>query len=198
MPSPGPLTPRATATQMPTYLQKLSAPENLLWAWKKLSKKKHSRGFDEQTIEEFKRDLHENIHKLSRELRSPNFQFTPLLGRLHEKPGGGKRPIKIPAVRDRVVLKTIQLLIYHRFAKYNLPCSFGYIPGVSTHDAINRVRQLARSGNIWVLEGDISKFFDKVDQSILMHRFLRQIRIRSLENLILDALQIEVEKSRSV
>jgi len=42
---------------MANYFRQLSAPENLLWAWKKLHKKKHSRGFDEQTIEEFKNDL---------------------------------------------------------------------------------------------------------------------------------------------
>jgi len=177
---------------MGNYLRRLSAPENLVRAWKKLSKKKHSRGFDEQTIEEFKRDLDRNIREISVELRSGTFEFTPLLGHLHEKPGGGKRPIKIPAVRDRVVLKAVQLLIAHRFDKYNLPCSFGYVPGVSTADAVDSVKRLAASGNVWVLEADMSKFFDTVDQTVLMERFVRQIRIRSLEGLVRRALQVEV------
>src|SRR6266852_8714992 len=128
---------------MGNYLRQLSAPETLLRAWKKLSKKKHSRGFDEQTIDEFKRDLEQNIRKISLELRSEAFEFTPLLGLLHEKPGGGMRPIKIPAVRDRVVCKAIQMLISHKFDKYYLPCSFGYITGVSVADAVARVKQLA-------------------------------------------------------
>jgi RNA-directed DNA polymerase len=106
-------------------------------------KKKHSRGFDEQTIEDFKSDLDQNIRQISAELRSGTFEFTPLLGRLHDKTGGGKRPIKIPAVRDRVVLKAIQLLIAHRFDRYNLPCRFGYIAGISTADAVDCVRRLA-------------------------------------------------------
>jgi RNA-directed DNA polymerase len=177
---------------MGNYLRQLSSPENLLRAWKKLSKKKHSRGFDEQTIEAFKRDLAQNIRQISLELRSGTFEFTPLLGRLHEKPGGGMRPIKIPAVRDRVVSKAIQLQISHKFDKYNLQCSFGYIPGVSVGDAVQRVRQLAAVGNAWVLEADMSKFFDTVDQALLMDRFVRQIRIRSLEDLIRRALRIEV------
>jgi RNA-directed DNA polymerase len=177
---------------MGNYLRRLSAPENLVRAWKKLSKKKHSRGFDEQTIEEFKRDLDRNIREISVELRSGTFEFTPLLGHLHEKPGGGKRPIKIPAVRDRVVLKAVQLLISHRFDKYNLPCSFGYVPGVSTADAVDSVKRLAASGNVWVLEADMSKFFDTVDQTVLMERFVRQIRTRSLEGLVRRALQVEV------
>jgi RNA-directed DNA polymerase len=177
---------------MANYFRQLSAPENLLWAWKKLHKKKHSRGFDEQTIEEFKNDLDRSIRQISAELRSGAFEFTPLLGRLHEKPGGGKRPIKIPAVRDRVVSKAIQLLISHKFDKYNLPCSFGYISGVSTSDAVECVRRLAASGNVWVLEADLSNFFGTVDHALLMDRFVRQIRVRSLENLIRRALQIEV------
>lgn len=177
---------------MGNYLRQLSAPENLVRAWKKLSKKKHSRGFDEQTIEEFRRDLDRNIREISVELRLGTFEFTPLLGQLHEKPGGGKRPIKIPAVRDRVVLKAVQLLISHRFDKYNLPCSFGYVPGVSTADAVDSVKRLAALGNVWVLEADMSKFFDTVDQTVLMERFVRQIRIRSLESLVRRALQVEV------
>lgn len=91
-----------------------------------------------------------------------------------------------------MVLKAIQLLVSHRFDKYNLPCSFGYITGVSTADAVERVRRLAASGNVWVLEADMSKFFDTVDQPLLMDRFVRHIRIRSLEGLIRRALQIEI------
>jgi len=177
---------------MRNYLRQLSAPEILLSAWKKLSKKKHSRGFDEETIEEFKQHLEQYIRQISIELRLGTFEFTPLLGCLQEKPGGGKRPIKVPAVRDRVVAKAIQLLISHRFDKYNLPCSYGYIPGVSVADAVERVKNLAAAGNVWVLEADMSKFFDTVDQSLLMDRFIRQIRIRSLEGLIRRALRVEV------
>lgn len=177
---------------MGNYFRQLSSPELLRSAWKKLSKKKHSRGFDEQTIEEFKRELEKNIRKISIELRTGTFEFTPLLGRLPEKPGGGKRPIKIPAVRDRVVSKAVQLLISHKFDRYNLPCSFGYVPGVKVADAIECVNRLAGMGNVWVLEADMSKFFDKVDQTLLMDRFVRQIRIRSLEGLVRRALRTEV------
>lgn len=177
---------------MANYFRQLSSPAALLKAWHRLSKKKHSYGFDEQTIEQFKADLDRNITDISRELRSGTFEFTPLLGRLLDKQGGGKRALKIPAVRDRVVLKAVQLLIDHRFDQYNLPCSFGYIRNVRVADAVDRVRNLAASGNVWVLEADMSKFFDTVDQNFLMDRFIKQIRIRSLENLIRRALKTEV------
>jgi RNA-directed DNA polymerase len=176
---------------MQTYLRKLSALPNLYAAWKKLKKKKHSRGFDDQSIDKFKRDLDRNLRGIRDDLRTGRFEFTPFLGVLHDKPGGGKRPIKIPAVRDRVILKAIQLLISHKFDMYNLPCSYGYIPGVKVADAVKRVRDLAGSGNPYVLEGDISKFFDTVDRDILMKRFVHKIRIPSLEDLISRALRVE-------
>jgi RNA-directed DNA polymerase len=177
---------------MLSYFHWLSQVEHLYEAWKKLSKKKHSRGFDQQTIEEFGNQIDHNIRQISRELRSGRFEFTPLLGCLLNKPDGGKRPLKIPAVRDRVVLKAIHILIAHKFRRYDLPCSFGYIRQISTADAVRRVRELAAEGKKWVLEGDISKFFDTVDRSILIDRFLREIRVPSLENLISRAISVEI------
>jgi RNA-directed DNA polymerase len=177
---------------MPSYFHSLSKPEHLHRAWKRLSKKKHSRGFDQQTIERFAARLDDNIQEISRDLRSGQFQFTPLLGCLLDKPGGGKRPLKIPAVRDRVVLKAIHILIAHKFRRYDLPCSFGYIRKIGCADAVKRVRDLAADGKVWVLEGDISKFFDTVDRPLLMNRFLREIRVPSLESLISRALRVEI------
>lgn len=175
-----------------SYLRKLGAPEHLYRAWRKISKKKRSQGFDRQTIERFRRDLDRNIAVISQELRSGSFQFTPFLGCFHQKPGGGKRPIKIPAVRDRVVLKAIQLLIAHKFRRYDLACSFGYVRDRRVSDAVDHVRELANAGNVWVLEADISAFFDTVDRDLLMQRFVREIGIRSLNDLVTRALQVEV------
>jgi RNA-directed DNA polymerase len=177
---------------MLSYFQRLAQIDHLQQAWKRLAKKKHSRGFDMQTIENFGSQLDQNIRQISRELRSGRFEFTPLLGCLLDKAGGGKRPLKIPAVRDRVVLKAIHLLIAPKFHKYDLPCSYGYVPRIGTSDAVRRVRQLAAEGKVWVLEGDISKFFDTVDRSILMDRFLEEIRIPSLNKLISRAVSVEI------
>lgn len=177
---------------MSNYFRRLSSPEKLHEAWKKLSKKKHSKGFDEQTIADFRADLDRNIHAISVELRAGSFEFTPLWGVLNEKAGGGKRPLKIPAVRDRVVLKAVQLSIEKRFDRYNLDCSYGYVKGRTVGDAIDRVGELAAAGNNWVLEADMKRFFDTVDQDLLMQRFIKQIRIRSIEELVRKALKVEV------
>lgn len=178
---------------MPSYYSKLYRFDHLLFAWKKISKtNKYSRGFDEVSIEDFSRKLGSYLQQIREELKSRTFRFTPARGVTVPKADGSKRPIKVPAVRDRVVLKAVDLLISPKFQKYNLPCSFGYVRGRSVPDAIAQVRRLAGSGHVWVLEGDISSFFDTVDRKILIRRFVREIRVRSLAPLVENALTVEV------
>jgi RNA-directed DNA polymerase len=178
---------------MSSYYSKLCQLSHLRLAWRRISKtNKFSRGFDDQTIKNFGDYLEDNLEQISSELRNRNYEFRKARGLLIVKQGGGKRPLKIPAVRDRVVLKGIELLISPRLRGYDLPCSFGYVPNKSVPDAIRRVRQLANEGNTWVLEADIKKFFDSVDRPLLIDAFARKIRMSSLTPLIKSSLQVEL------
>ena len=178
----------------PTARAKIGNVRHLLAAWKQISKRNvRSHGLDQVTIEEFRDQLHTQLDSISNEVKSGTYRFTPARGWLAPKPGtDGKRPIKIPAIRDRVVLKAIALLIEHRFDRFNLGCSFGYIKNRGVKDAINEVQRLANAGNKVVLEADIHKFFDEVDRSILFPSFISQVRRPSLNALIKDALEMEV------
>ncbi|MBI4443187.1 MAG: hypothetical protein HY649_07410 [Acidobacteria bacterium] len=178
---------------MPTYYNQLYNPVHLQLAWKKISKSnKFSHGFDDVTIQQFATNLEENLQAICRDLKYRTFRFTPARGLLVQEDSGKKRPIKVPAVRDRVVLKAVESLIYPKFCRYNLPCSYGYIHGRSVKDAVDAVRKHASNGFVWVLEGDISKFFDKVNQELLINRFIREIRVKSLIALLSEALRVEI------
>ena len=179
---------------MSSIHQKLYDQKHLRRAWKAISKRKlHSQGLDGITIRAFQQSIDKQIEKIAFELKNKSYRFTPARGVLLPKPGAAnKRPIKVPAVRDRVVLKAIALLIQDRFDKYNLPCSYGYVKGRGPRDAIQKVRELASQGNEIVLEADITKFFDTVDREILIGKFLAEIKYRSLEALIRDALTVEL------
>jgi RNA-directed DNA polymerase len=193
-PSPESSTsPRATAAGMSSYYSRLSQPSHLLRAWKGISKSnKYSRGFDERTIKDFSDNLGEEILHLSRELRTKTFQFTPARGVLIEKAEGKKRPIKVPAIRDRVVLNGIKDLISSKFERFNLDCSFGYVKGRNVGDAIDRVKRLAAEGRQYVLEADIRSFFDNVNQALLVEMFTREVRAGSLRPLLEQAIHVEV------
>jgi RNA-directed DNA polymerase len=174
--------------------EELSSTKHLLRAWQKISKRNtRSHGLDQVTIEQFRDNLHHHLDEIGRQIKEGSYKFTPARGWLAPKPGGGqKRPIKIPAVRDRVALKAIALLIEANFDKYNLSCSFGYVRNRGVKDAIARIRKLSDEGNRVVLEADIHKFFDEVNRDILFPRFIREIRRPSLTALIEDALRMEV------
>jgi RNA-directed DNA polymerase len=193
-PSPVSLTsPRATPTGMSSYYSRLSQPSHLLRAWKGISKtNKYSRGFDERTIKDFSDNLGEEILQVSHELRAKTFQFTPARGVLIEKAGSKKRPIKVPAVRDRVVLNGIKELISSKFDGFNLDCSFGYVKGRNVGNALDRVKRLAAEGRKYVLEADIRSFFDTVNQPLLMAMFTREVRAGSLRPLLEQAIRVEV------
>ncbi|HEY2912341.1 MAG TPA: reverse transcriptase domain-containing protein [Candidatus Angelobacter sp.] len=197
--TPSPETDISQATEhlvspMSSVRQRLFDQKHLRKAWKAISKRKlHSQGLDGVTIKAFQQTIDQQIEKIAFELKHQSYRFTPARGVLLPKPGVAKRrPIKIPAVRDRVVLKAIALLIEERFSKYNLSCSYGYVKGRGAKDAIQRVRELANQGNDIVLEADITKFFDTVDREILIGRFLAEIKYRSLESLIREALTVEL------
>jgi RNA-directed DNA polymerase len=179
---------------MRSVRQRLCAPKHLRAAWKAISKRKRdSHGIDGVTIKQFSQSLDRQIQSISEDLKTKAYRFTAARGALLHKSGTAKkRPIKIPAVRDRVVLKALSLLIEHRFKKYDLSCSYGYVKGRGPKDAIQRVRELASQGNTVVLEADIHKFFDSVDREILIGRFIRQIKLRSLESMIREALTVEL------
>lgn len=163
-------------------------------AWRALSKRKRdSHGLDGVTIEEFGNHLETHLEHISDQLRNKTYKFSDARGVLLPKPGSDKRrPIKIPAIRDRVVLKAISLLIEPRFRKYNLDCSFGYVRGRGVQDAIRRVKKLASEGKQSVLEADIHKFFDEVDRELLIRRFTREIKLISLRKLIENGLRMEL------
>jgi RNA-directed DNA polymerase len=186
-------SPRAAAAGMPSYFSRLCSPRNLFAAWRAISKSnRFSKGFDERTIKEFSDHLGDEILSLCRELRERTFVFTPARGVLAEKAGGKKRPIKVPAVRDRVVLTGIKQLISTRFEVFDLDCSFGYIKNRNVGDAIDKVIQLAGEGRKYILEADIKSFFDTVDQALLLDMFTKEIRATSLRNLLEQAIRVEV------
>ena len=178
---------------MPSCYDQLCRPKTLRRAWKKLNKSnKFSHGFDNETIQKFKDRLDENIEKISKKLKAKEYSFVPLRAKSIPKEGGGVRILRIPAVRDRVVLSALKMLISPSFRKFDRPCSHGYVPDRSRFTAIGRIRELAAGGNKWVLEADIKKFFDTVPRWVLKEKFVKEIRIASILPIIDQAIDIEV------
>lgn len=178
---------------MPSCYDRLCKPSVLHKAWRRLNKSnKQSHGFDNETIQKFKDHLDENIQKISKSLKGGEYNFVPLRAKPIPKEGGGVRILRIPAVRDRVVLTALKMLIERRLQNFNRPCSFGYVKGRSRLDAIAAIRKLAGAGNKWLMEADIKKFFDTVPRPILKEKFVREVRFRSITPIVERAIDLEV------
>jgi RNA-directed DNA polymerase len=190
-----------------TALRTVSELDNLRKAWKKLAKRKKSKGCDGVTIEAFSADLDWNLRQISKELRNGTYQMCRLRPSVHFKVGSTKpRPLQIPAVRDRVVMKALALFIQPSFDKFDLPCSFAYIKGEDrgVPAVTRRIHELVVRGLVHYFEADIVNFFGTVDRSRLWTKFATQVRHRSLLPMLkqcfeqeldnLEAFQLEYEK----
>lgn len=190
-----------------TALQKVSSLQSLRGAWKKLKKRKKSRGGDGVTIEAFALDLDSKLREISKKMLDGSYCFYKLRPSVLHKLGTSKpRPLQIPAIRDRVVMKALALYISPSFAKFDLPCSFAYIPGEDrgVSAVVSRIQSLVENGYVHYFEADIINFFGAVNRQRLWQMFAKKIHHRSLLPLLkqcfdqeldnLHAFQLEHEK----
>ncbi len=179
-----------------TALHTVSELDHLRKAWKKLAKRKKSKGCDGVTIEAFAADLDWNLREISKALRMGTYKLCRLRPSVHFKLGSPKpRPLQIPAVRDRVVMKALALYIQPSFDKFDLPCSFAYIKGEDRGvPAVTRkVHELVARGFVHYFEADIVNFFGTVDRSRLWAMFAKQIRHRSLLPILRQCFEQELD-----
>jgi RNA-directed DNA polymerase len=136
-------------------------------------------GVDGVTAEEYERDLEGNLQRLLDRANSGTYQAPPVR-RVHIPKGGSTletRPLGIPTLEDKVLQRAVVMLLEPIYERDFLACSYGFRTGRSAHQALEFFRdQLMNGRGGWVLEVDIRKFFDNLDQGHL-RTFLR-LRVR--------------------
>jgi len=185
----------------------LSSSTFLEYAWGKLNRgNSRSCGVDGETIGHFAARLRPKLKDLAKSLRDSRFTFHPLKGvtilKDESQPRGPKRPLRIPTVKDRIVLKSLQLLLEPRLAPYNAPFSYAYKSNAyqfkgGTFRAIAHARRLTRKYK-FVLEADIQSYFENVDRDKLAAVLFKVQRLSSIEPLLRSGLQLETEIGGSV
>lgn len=180
-------------------MRKVITLSELRSAWDKLNKRNpRSFGVDGVSIADFSYNLETHLREIARQIVDGTYEFQGSRGVLIDKSDGGKRPLKIAAVRDRVVAKAIALRLEPKLRKFDQPCSFGYRKKMGTRDAVEAIHKLADSGSKWVLEADIKKFFDKVDRKTLLKKLARVVRSPQRLSLIERALTSEIENRNDI
>ncbi len=181
-------------------INEISKRDNLIKAWKSLTKRSFSYGFDNVTIEDFSKTLEGQLDEIQKQLtaKTPNYKFAELRLYLAPKKDGGFRPIKIPAVRDRVVQKAIYDAIYpHLDKKYkiNNPASYAYIKSRKIEDVATKVLKLREAGYRYCCKADIEKFFEKVNKKQLLKLVTNALPDNSLDKLVETAIANDISNS---
>ena len=139
---------------------------------------------DEKTREAFIRSI---IYEMKNDLYKPE----PAKRVYIDKSSGGKRPLGIPTLKDRVVQQTLKLIIEPIFESDFLDFSIGFRPNRRCHDALpvfyNNI-QLRKKFH-WVIEGDIKGCFDNINHKILLRIIKKRIKDKRLLRLIRDILK---------
>jgi RNA-directed DNA polymerase len=126
-----------------------------------------SAGIDRVTLEDYEKNLQDNLYKLWNRMSSGSY-FPPSVKLVEIPKGtGGKRSLGIPTVSDRIAQMVIVLLLTPCIEPCFHEDSYAYRPHRSAHDAVSKARERCWR-YAWVLDMDISKFFDSIDHVLLM------------------------------
>jgi group II intron reverse transcriptase/maturase len=181
-----------------TLWDKVCSNHNLRLAWTKVKEKGGGPGVDHMTLEDFERNLDENLKTMQNLLETGDYKPLPVLRFYRDKEGGAKRAIGIPVVRDKIVQQALLLVLSPIFESEFLNCSFAYRPGRSALNAIDMLEALIKAGYKWVLDGDIENFFDSIDHELLISFVAEDVADTAILKLIEEFLNACVFDNMSI
>ena len=157
-------------------IDKVYGERNLKSAFERVKGNDGAAGVDGQSVRQFENKGEEELARLGQELRSQSYRPHPVRRVYIEKPGSKeKRPLGIPAVRDRVVQTALRHVIEPIFEREFAAQSHGFRPGRGCGEALRRVEELLKGGYTWVVDADLRSYFDTIPHGRLMERMRERI-----------------------
>jgi RNA-directed DNA polymerase len=154
-----------------------SISKQLVWqAYLRVKANQGSAGIDHVTISDFEKDLKGNLYKIWNRMSSGSYM--PAAVKLVEIPkaDGKTRPLGIPTVGDRIAQMVAVLMLEPILDPLFHVHSYGYRPNKSAHEAVAQAKLQCRMHR-WVVDLDISKFFDSIDHTLLLKAVQRHTSI---------------------
>ena len=165
--------------------EELCTVERLRAGFHSVKKNKGSPGVDGVTIAEFGSRLDEELGRLKAELESWTYNPSPVRRVETPKPGGrGIRKLGVPTVRERVVQATLKHLLEPIFEPTFSANSYGFRPGRSQHQAVTAAREIVAGGKPYVVDLDLSQFFDRIHHDRLIARVGKHVPDKRILRLI--------------
>ena len=160
----------------PDILGKILNKDNLNRAYKRVKANKGAPGVDGMTIEEAFLWLKEHNHELTERIRKGHYTPSPVRRVEIPKPDGGMRKLGIPTVIDRIIQQAMLQQLMPIYEPKFSDGSFGYRPGRSAKDAVQRIKEYAGQGYTRAVVLDLSKYFDTLNHELLVNILRRDVK----------------------
>ncbi|HCU51802.1 MAG TPA: group II intron reverse transcriptase/maturase, partial [Micromonosporaceae bacterium] len=142
--------------------------KQLVWqAYLRVKANKGAPGVDGQSIEDFEKDLKDNLFKVWNRMSSGSYFPPPVKAVPIPKASGGVRILGIPTVSDRIAQTVAAMVLESKVEPLFHPDSYGYRPKRSALDAVAKCRERCWR-NDWVIDLDVRAFFDSVDHDLML------------------------------
>lgn len=165
-------------------LEEIVDRDNMNKAYKRVKSNKGAHGVDGMKVDELLQYLKENGSQLRQSILDGKCRPNPVRRVEIPKEDGKKRKLGIPTVVDRVIQQSISQMLTPIFEKQFSDNSYGFRPGRSAHDAIRKCQNNIDAGYKYVVDMDLEKYFDTVNQSKLIEVLSRTIKDGRVMSLI--------------
>ena len=165
---------------------KVLSERNLQAAFWAVWRKDGAPGVDGQTVKQFGEQLESELARLRDELKTKRYRRQPARRVWIPKPGTTeRRPLGIPAVRDRTVEAALRQVLEPIFERDFAQSSYGFRPGRGCREAVGRVEELLSQGHVWCVDADLKSYFD----TIAHDRLMALVRERIVDGSVLSLLE---------
>ncbi len=149
-------------------------------------------GVDGESLAAIKPIRRQWLEQLREELRTKKYRPKPVLRVMIPKSGGGKRPLGIPTIKDRVVQAALCLMLMPIWEADFHPRSYGFRPKRRAHQGIDEIVRAVQQGYVEIIDADLSKYFDTIPHRQLLKMVAKRISDGSVLGLIKSWLRAPV------
>lgn len=165
-------------------LEKILEKRNLNKAYKHVKANKGAPGVDGVTVDEAYESITQNKEKWLNQMRKRTYKPQPVRRVQIPKENGKMRNLGIPTVFDRIIQQAIVQVLSPIFEEQFSETSYGFRPGRCCENAVVKALEYLNDGYEWIVDIDLERFFDTVDQDRLINIIMRTIKDGDVVSLI--------------
>lgn len=165
-------------------LEQILTKENLNKAYKKVKANKGAPGVDGVSVDEVYQQIVDNKNQILNQIRKRKYTPQPVRRVQIPKENGKMRNLGIPTVLDRIIQQAMVQVLSPIFEEQFSETSYGFRPGRSCENAVVKALEYLNDGYEWIVDIDLERFFDTVDQDRLINIIMRTIKDGDVVSLI--------------